>query len=640
VIPVRARVPLALAALLGAVAVSYGSAVAEAGLVYDDLVLVGRNPYIRDLHGLWEGMTRSFWSFAAPAGSEEVGFFRPLVLALLALGWQISALDPFGFHLVNVLAHAAATLLSFRLARRLSGSEGVAFATALLFAVHPIHTESVTWVSGISDLSCGVFLLAAVLAHVRWRERGAHGVPWGVAPLVLLALLGKEMALSLLPIVVVLDLASPAAGRGLERLRPLRRYVPFLLAYAVYYGWRVLVYREWGAGFRGQPTHLGLSGSEAWRAWTLPFELFGGYLARLLAPVASNAFVVFRLDRGPGDLAILLPVAACLAYALSIRWARRAGEGVLAGALWFAVATLPVLLRPAALGQFFLSERYAYVPSFGFCLAAAALSARLVAFLPSPALRRGIGAAALLAVAAFLGRRTQLRNLDYRNERTFFEAARAASPESATVRWSLGRVYAEEAGKERDPLRAAELWGAARAEFEAALDVDPSRWHVTLEDLTQANLGQAWTYLAEGSLDIAEPIFRKTLEWQRRRGIEGAEAHSGLGACALVRRDFRAAEEEFGAAIRLSPGDERARFNLGVVYQERGDFRKAADAFHRALEINPGHFAAAMRLGQVLYHLNDRPGSARYYERALAIDPNHPDATLVREALDYIRRGG
>ena len=62
--------------------------------------------------------------------------------------------------------------------------------------------------------------------------------------------------------------------------------------------------------------------SEAWRAWTLPFELSGGYLARLLAPLESNSFVVFRLDRGPGDLAILLPIAACLAYALAIRWGR------------------------------------------------------------------------------------------------------------------------------------------------------------------------------------------------------------------------------------------------------------------------------------------------------------------------------
>ncbi len=639
-IPARAGVPVALAALLVAVAVSYGNAVAEAGLVYDDLVLVERNPSLRDLRGLSEGMTRSFWSFAGPAASDEVGFFRPLVLALLAVGWQISGPAPFGFHLVNVLAHGAATLLSFFLARRLSGSDGVAFAAGLLFAVHPVHTESVTWISGISDLSCGVFYLAAVLTYLRWRGRGAHGIPWGVAPLVLLALLGKEMALSLLPLVLVLDLSSPAGGRGLERLRPLRRYLPFLLAYVVYYGWRVLVYGEWGAGFRGQPTHLGLSGSEAWRAWTLPFELFAGYAAKLLAPIESNAFIVFRLDRRPTDVAILLPIAACVAYALAMRWSRRAGEGVLAGGLWFAVATLPVLGRPEAVGQFFFSERFAYVPSFGLCLAAAALAARLLAFLPSPALRRTIGAAALLAVATFLGWRTHLRNLDYRNERTFFEAARAASPESATVRWSLGRVYAEEAGRERDPRRAGDLWGAARAEFEAALDVDAARWHVTLEDLTQANLGQAWTYLAEGSLDVAEPIFRKTLDWQRQRGMEGAEVHSGLGACALARRDFEAAEDEFGAAIRLTPGDERPRFNLGIVYQERGDFSKAADAFYRALEVNPHHFEAAMHLGQVLYHLNDRPGSARYYERALAIDPEHPDAPLVRDALDYIRRGG
>ncbi|MCI0588759.1 MAG: tetratricopeptide repeat protein [Planctomycetes bacterium] len=642
-IPVRLRAPLALAAILAAVATSYGPAVRGAGFVYDDLLLVERNAEIRDPANLPHALTRGFWDVANPNWSKQIGFYRPLVTVLLTAGWQISGPEPWGYHLVAVVLHASACALGFLLARRLARSDAVAFAAALLFATHPIHAESVTWISGISDVSCAVFLFASLLAYLRWRDRGARGIPWSVAPLSLLALAGKEMALSLLPLALALDAAFPvpsAAEGRFSRFRPLSRYLPFVLGYAAYLGLRIHAYGDWRGGFDRQPTHLFLEAQAPWRTWTLPFELFAGYLSRLAVPLEPNAFIVLRLDRRPTDAAVLVPIAVLLAYAFALTRARRAGPGVLGGALWFAVATLPVVVRPESIGQFLLSERFAYVPSLGFCLAVAALAARLLSFLPSPGLRRAIGAGALLAASAFLGSRTILRNRDFRDERAFFEAARAASPESATVRWSLGRVYADQAGRERDPDRAAALWGAARAEFEAALDVDPSRWHVSLEDWTQANLGQAWTYLAEGALDVAEPIFRKTLEWQRQRGIEAAEVHSGLGACALARRDFGSAEDEFGAAIRLNPGDERARFNLGVVYQERGAFRKAAEAFHRALEINPNHFAAALRLGQVLYHLNDRPGSARYYERALAIDPNHPDAPLVRDALDYIRRGG
>jgi tetratricopeptide (TPR) repeat protein len=644
VISGRTRGLLAGAAILAAVAAAYGNAVSGAGFVYDDLLLVERNPHIRDPARLPEALTRGFWDVANPNWTKQVGFYRPLVTALLALGWQISGSDPFGYHLVNATLHAAASLLALLVSRRLGLPLPVAFAAALLFALHPVHTESVTWISGIVDVSCAVFYFGAILAYLAWRDRGARGIPWSVAPLALLALAGKEMALTLLPLALVLDAAFPrsgASGGRLARFRPFLRYLPFALAYAAYLGLRVQVFGDWRAGFERQPTHLFFEVREPWRAWTLPFELFAGYLGRLLAPLRLNSFVVLRLDRRPTDLAVLVPIGLALAYLLALYGARRAGEGVLAGALWFAVATVPVVASPESIGQFTFSERFAYIPSLGFCVAVAALASRLLAFSPSPGIRRGIGAGALLGVSAFFGWRTHVRNRDYRDERTFFEAARAASPESATVRWSLGRVYLEARERERDPGRMEALLLAARREFEAALDVDPSRFYVAVDDVVRANLFQAWTYFYEGSIDVAEAIFRKTLDGQGRLPSgETADPHVGLGACALARRDFRAAEEEFGAAIRLNPRDERARFNLGVAYQERGDLRKAAEGFYQTLQIQPRHFFAAMRLGQVLYHLNDRQGAARWYAKAIEIDPDHPDVPLVREALEYIRRGG
>lgn len=122
---------------------------------YDDNVQIKKNPYITSFKYLNDIFTKNVWAFRGVEGISN--YYRPMMTLPYLLNYQAFGLNPFGFHLTNILFHLMATLLVFLLGRRLLSNDLMAFMAALLFAVHPIHTESVTWVAGLTDVNCAVF---------------------------------------------------------------------------------------------------------------------------------------------------------------------------------------------------------------------------------------------------------------------------------------------------------------------------------------------------------------------------------------------------------------------------------------------------------------------------------------------------
>src|SRR5262249_38514488 len=137
--------------------------------------------------------------------------------------------------------------VAFRLALRLSRNAWVAFFAALLFGLHPTKVEAVSWISAMNDPLLGLFALLALDAFARHRERGSAGVAWPAAVWSLLALLSKESAVAVLPMVLALDLGRIALGR--ESRIEARAYVPLAVALALYYVARVAVFGDLAAGF-------------------------------------------------------------------------------------------------------------------------------------------------------------------------------------------------------------------------------------------------------------------------------------------------------------------------------------------------------------------------------------------------------
>src|ERR1700730_2747588 len=168
-------------------------------LVYDDYFQIVENPYVHSFRYLRQIFGTTVWSFQGAQGITN--YYRPLMTFGYLLCYQIAGAVPFSFHLANIVLNIVAVLLLFSLVRRLSGGR-VGLVAAGLFALHPLHTESVAWVAGVTDLELAVFYLLTFLLYLRLSEPD-NGFAARVALYgsFVLALLSKEQAMTL-PVLV------------------------------------------------------------------------------------------------------------------------------------------------------------------------------------------------------------------------------------------------------------------------------------------------------------------------------------------------------------------------------------------------------------------------------------------------------
>src|SRR6185503_3862818 len=180
-------------------------------LVYDDTLLIARNPSIADLANLPRLFTSGYWDFLDVREAQYIGYWRPLTAIVQALIWPFAGSAAAPYHAVCIAVHLGATAAAFLVARRLSGNAWIAAATGLLFGLHPAHVESVAWISALNDPLFGCLALFSIERFLAWRARGSRGVPVTALVCFSLALLAKELAAALVPLLVLLDLLFPAA---------------------------------------------------------------------------------------------------------------------------------------------------------------------------------------------------------------------------------------------------------------------------------------------------------------------------------------------------------------------------------------------------------------------------------------------
>jgi hypothetical protein len=197
--------------------------------VYDDRAQVLNNPEITSWHRVFSYFGSDVWASFDPTRPQN--YYRPLFFVWFRLNYLFFKLQPAGWHFAAVLLHATASLLAFRFAARLTGDRVTAAVAALLFAVHPVHIESVAWISGTTDPLMAIFLLSAMLCFLSWLQQGSTAKLLATFVLYALALLCKEPAIMLLPFLAVLagfyplDGVFPADGRKPSRTVALRNGV-------------------------------------------------------------------------------------------------------------------------------------------------------------------------------------------------------------------------------------------------------------------------------------------------------------------------------------------------------------------------------------------------------------------------------
>ncbi|MBE9506980.1 MAG: tetratricopeptide repeat protein, partial [Chloroflexi bacterium] len=568
--------------------------------IWDDAALIQQNYLIRDFDNLPQFFTRDFWAFAEGEGKGH-DLYRPLVSLSYLIDSRLWGNRPPCYHFTNLLFHILSTILVYFILRGILEKRWSAWLGALLFAIHPIHTEAVSWISGRTDVVCGFFFFLALFLYIGSRKGGQWTYLAGSLVAFLLALLSKEMAITLPLIIAVYNLCfdkSPQQERWWDTVRArLGRAVieplPYLVVVVLYLTIRLQV-----LGFvikskdKMAESLQGFSSLQNPGATLLllPVKIMALDLRLLVVPFPLNAHrLVSDLASNFGLTAWLSLLAAVAVLALSILALRRAPAYAFAG-LFFFVTILPVsgLLSTGD----FVAERFLYIPSLTVCLAAALLCTSLWQR------RRTWGLVLLLLIALPWVIFTYRRNADWRDGLTFWSKTVAASPRSTIAHNHLGLEFWYRGQYEQ-----------AIAEFEQVLQMD--------EENKNAYNNLAGVCFSQERFQEAEAYYHKAIAI----APENALFHLNLGVVYERLDDSDKAVTAYQEALALNPRLAAAYYNLGLLHSRMGRWAEAIFCLERVLDIDPTSAAAHNSLGLIYLDLELFPEAVFEFEQAMWLDP-------------------
>ena len=547
---VKIRLAVCLFLVL-AVAVIYGRTLGFGFITLDDNIYVYHNPDLETGLSL-EGIKTAFQS-------SRGSLWMPVTRLSFRLDYELYGLWPGGYHLTNLIFHAANAVLLFLLATRWTGRPWPAALAAALLAVHPLHVESVAWIAERKDVLSLFFLLAALGAHTWWAEKGRWYFFVSALAAYALSLMAKPMMVTLPALLLLLD-AWPLHRTALGWPKLIAEKIP----YAVLAG-AVAVTALGAAGSADVTQSVDLLPVSARLANAL--VSYGAYLAKMVWPVSLGVLYphpgtgVSPLHAAGTGLLLIFLLAVSLAY-------RRTRPQLAVGLLWFLMALFPVIGLVQA-GPQAMADRFAYVPLIGIYLALAYGLADWAA----EGRRRQAAVAVGTAVVLVLGGLAWRQAGYWRDDLTLFEHALAVTENNPLMHNNVGRVYADQG-------RLKKAWG----HFLLAEKSEPA------SALTQYNLGTV--RLKTGRYREAEKRFRRSLALDPNF----VSARVNLGA-ALMRLGRPAeAVEQFRAAADLGPDDPQNWCNLAQTLLALGRAAEAASAYERALALKPDYPLAARGL--------------------------------------------
>jgi len=563
---------------VAAIFAAYGQTLHFGFVNYDDPDYVGANVHVRS------GITAASvaWAFR----HSFAGNWFPLTWLSHMLDFELFGLDSGLHHLTSVSIHALATLLLFAVLRRITKSRWPSAMVAAVFALHPLHVESVAWIAERKDVLSAFFWMLTLYAYASYVARPG---PARYA-LTLLAfcfgLMAKPMLVTLPLVLLLVDYWPLARGvRVLEKL-------PFLALSAAASVVTYVVHREAGA--------------------TASLDIFP-LAVRLENTLVSYAVYALKMF-WPSKLAVFYPysrqslampaVFAALGLAaitfMAVRMARRRPY-LIVGWAWYLVTLAPVigLIQVGAQAR---ADRYTYIPMVGLSIALVWGAAEILQ--PWPRVRTVL--AWSVCAACIVLTWTQVRY--WQDGVSLFRHAADVTTDNYVARFNLASALS---ARGEDAEAARQLAEAVRIQPNSAA--------------ARAELGQLLAkqgHLQEALLQLHAAV---------RLNPSDAIAHYRLGTVLGEAGSPREAAREFMETVRLDPGNADAHYNLGISLANQGSVEEAASEFAAAVRLSPDDASARYNLGVSLARLGRIRESIAQLSEAIRIDPHLPGA---REALD------
>ena len=560
-------------------------------VVYDDDDYVTENPVVQN--GLtWAGVKWAFTTWHASNWhpltwlshmldcemfGPNAGVYRTGNVAFHFRGaeWVLCVYPAGAHHLVNVLFHAANVVLLFALLLRLTGALWPGVFVAALFAWHPLHVESVAWISERKDVLSTFFALLALLSYTRFVEESKAGSPkskvyYALALLTFaLGLMSKPMLVTLPFVMLLLDywpLKRVTSDRwqvaGVLRLA-LEKWPFFLLAI-------VSGIVTFLAQRHGEAIVSLAKVSLRYRLENAPVAVVR-YLLKMIWP--ADLAVIYPMPDKIPVFAVAAAVAALMLISAAAWVVRRHRPYFLVGWLWF-LGTLVPVIGLVQVGGAALADRYTYIPSIGVFVTAAFGLRDLAGRFPISKVP-GTAVAGLTLAGCLLLTGNQLRC--WRDSETLFRHALAVTKDNYIAHVNLG-VALDQQGR----------YAEALAEYRKAAELAPERYQI------YNNLGNLLDKM--GKPDEALTEYRHAVRLKPELPV----LHDGLGSVLVELGCFSEAMNEFTMAAHLDPTYPWTYWEMGKSLLKQGRDAEAMGCFHQALRLDPDNFKILAYTARVL----------------------------------------
>lgn len=573
--------------------------------MWDEKEFIVENSYTKGLKDAPFLFSPVYWRHYYPGAKEE---YRPIGVVTFVLDYCLWKLKPFGYHLTNLLLHILNVILIYLVILRLvnrnkeeRGLTGLPFLAALLFATHPIHTESIAWIKNRFDLLSLLFLLLSLLFFIRYisQKEGRGIIIYYIISIFsfILALLSKETAVVLpfvLSLYVICFLGKKVYKKALVGILP---FFGFMSIYIIF------KLKDLINLVSGEIMH----NISVYQNILIVIKTIGYYIRLLVFPIDLNAEHFLGVPKSFFEPAVILSLVLLLILTAIVIKTFRYSKMLSFGIMWILLTLIPASNIIFLAGRP-IAEQRLYTSSLGFCIILAmgirALPSLGSRFIHRNMLRRS-AVFLTLCILIFYSTVTIRRNFDWKDPATFWTKTVKSSQNSARAYNNLGTAYYN-TGRYQDAI----------ASYEKAIDIDPK--FATACN----NLGAAYRNI--GDDDKAISAFKKAVELNP----DYAEAYSNLGVALYAKSGL--SEEvlmDLRRAIELNPNYAEAYNNLaGVLQAEFGRISQVEVLYKRAIELNPNYAEAYYNLGLFCDSSGLYNEALGYYKKAVGLKPDYADA--------------
>jgi tetratricopeptide (TPR) repeat protein len=586
---------------------------------YDDKVYVSENSHVLN------GLTGSgvVWAFT----SCYLGYWQPLTWLSLMVNSQLFGPGPVGFHLVNVFLHLANTLLLFAVLRKMTAAIWPSAFVAALFAIHPMHVESVAWISERKDVLSTLFWFLTMFAYVRYVEKPSIGRYIIAIIFFALGLMSKPMLVTLPFVLLLLDYwpLSRFLNSKFSILNLLCEKIPFFILAAVSGVVTFLTQKAGSVIFDTKTVPLADRVGNA-------FLSYARYIGKFFWP--QNLAVFYPFD--VGSLVVrqmAMSIVLLIVISVLVIYFGQNRRYLPVGWFWFIGTLVPVIGLVTFTGSAY-ADRFTYIPYIGLFIMLAWGLPELLSGWPNRKIVLGVAASmTLTALGIFAYWQVSVWN----NSITLFSHALEVTQSNAVVHNYLGNSYF-------DLKRYQDAMESCKQAVNLMPDYAEANYNLgnaysklgRYQDAAQAykqavkikpDYAEAYNNLAVAYVNIGS--FQDALESCRQAVTikpDYAEAYNNLGNACLSLGRWQDAIENYKQAIRIKPNWAVAYCNLGAAYGKIGSFQDAIEMYKQAVRIDPALAEAHNGLGAAYIDLGRYQDAIEPLKQVIRIEPDYADA--------------